>query len=175
MRFPTSTKSSAKTNAMNHPDYLRHLAVEQQTRRFFLQTSMACVGGMAFNALSGKAVASTGAGPIPLHHAAKAKRVIYIHLAGAPSQLETFDFKPELAKLDGQNCPDSFIKGKRFAFIKGVPKMLGPQYKFAQHGQSGSWVCENLPKLADLTDEMCFIKSMWTEQFNHAPASSAHL
>ncbi len=157
---------------MNSSEFLRHRAVELQTRRFFLKTSMACVGGIAFNALLGRALTGE-AGALQgsrTHHPAKAKRVIYIHLAGAPSHLETFDYKPELVKLDGKPCPDSFLKGKRFAFIKGVPNMLGPQCKFAQHGQSGAWVCEDLPNLARATDDLCFIKSMWTEQFNHAPA-----
>src|SRR5882724_2643779 len=157
---------------MKSLESLRHSAVELQTRRFFLKTSMACVGGIAFNALLSRTHAADAAavqGP-RTHHPAKAKRVIYIHLAGAPSHLETFDYKPELVKLDGKPCPDSFLKGKRFAFIKGVPNMLGPQCKFAQHGQSGSWVCEDLPNLARAADDLCFVKSMWTEQFNHAPA-----
>ena len=152
---------------MTIQDTLRRASVEQVTRRFFLKTSTACLGGMAFNGLLSP---QAGAATIPLHHPARAKRVIYIHLAGAPSQLETFDYKPELAKLDRQLCPDSFIQGKRFAFIKGVPKMLGPQVPFARHGESGAWVSEQLPELAKLTDKMCFVKSMWTEQFNHAPA-----
>mgnify|MGYP003528681440 FL=1 len=70
----------------------------------------------------------------------KAKSIIYLHMAGAPSQLELFDFKPELTKLDGQDCPQSLLEGKRFAFIRGVPKMLGPQATFAQYGQSGAWI-----------------------------------
>lgn len=157
---------------MTAPEYLRHAAVTRQTRRFFLQTSMTCLGGMAANALLGRARGSEAAasGGIRPHHAPRAKRVIYIHLAGAPSQLETFDWKPELAKLDGQPCPDSFLKGKRFAFIKGVPKMLGPQHRFSQQGQSGAWVGEHLPRLGSMADELCIVKSMWTEQFNHAPA-----
>jgi hypothetical protein len=157
---------------MQHTDHLHTSAVELETRRFFLKTSMACIGGMALGTLFGDrafAAAEAGGGPAR-HFPAKAKRVIYIHLAGAPSQLETFDYKPELAKLNGQACPDSFLKGKRFAFIKGVPKMLGPQVKFAQHGQGGAWVSEDLPELAKIADKLCFVKSMWTEQFNHAPA-----
>ena len=154
---------------MNHGDTFRHDAVELETRRFFLKKSMACIGGMALGTLFGQR--AFGAQTMPaLHHPAKAKRVIYIHLAGAPSQIETFDYKPELAKLDGQPCPDSFLKGKRFAFIKGVPKMLGPQVSFAQHGASGAWFSSELPELAKLADKMTFVKSMWTEQFNHAPA-----
>ncbi|HYE33694.1 MAG TPA: DUF1501 domain-containing protein [Methylomirabilota bacterium] len=155
---------------MKNPEYLRRLSVEQQTRRFFLKTSMACIGGMALQSLLPSAASNATHGTINPHHAAKAKRVIYIHLAGAPSHLETFDFKPELSKLDGKPCPESFLKGKRFAFIKGVPNMLGPQYKFSQHGQSGAYVAEHLPELSKHVDDICFIKSMWTEQFNHAPA-----
>ena len=157
---------------MDSFEFLRRATVEHHTRRFFLKTSMACIGGMAFNALLARALGGETAGAKMPHtnHPAKAKRVIYIHLAGAPSHLETFDYKPELAKLDGKPCPDSFLKGKRFAFIKGVPNMLGPQYKFAQHGQNGAWVCEHLPNLARMVDDLCIVKSMWTEQFNHAPA-----
>src|SRR5205809_4445059 len=140
---------------MNNAEFLRRGAIELQTRRFFLKTSMACVGGIAFNALLSRVLASDGAaakGP-HTHFPAKAKRIIYIHLAGAPSHLDTFDYKPELAKLDGKPCPDSFLKGKRFAFIKGVPNMLGPQCKFAQHGNSGAWVAEDLPNLARSVDD----------------------
>jgi hypothetical protein len=157
---------------MDYSEFLRRVAVEQQTRRFFLKTSMACIGGMAFNGILGRALAQDApATKLPaIHHPAKAKRVIYIHLAGAPSHLEMFDYKPELAKLDGKPCPDSFLKGKRFAFIKGVPNMLGPQCKFAQHGQAGAWVSEHLPNLAATINDLCLVKSMWTEQFNHAPA-----
>jgi hypothetical protein len=73
---------------------------------------------------------------------ARATRVIYLHMAGSPSHLDLFDYKPELAKLTGQPCPDALLKGKRFAFIKGVPKMLGSPFRFAQHGQSGQWLSE---------------------------------
>src|SRR5437899_5711481 len=165
-------RCSTRIDVMDYRDLVRRTAVEHQTRRFFLKTSMACIGGMAFNSMLARvfgAESSTAAAPHP-HHLARAKRVIYIHLAGAPSHLETFDYKPELMKLDGKPCPDSFLKGKRFAFLKGVPNMLGPQYRFAQHGESRAWVCEHLPQLAGLADDICFVKSMWTEQFNHAPA-----
>jgi Protein of unknown function (DUF1501) len=157
---------------MNPHEILRRTAVEHQTRRYFLKTGMACLGGIAFNGLLGRALAgeSASANEFLPHHPAKAKRVIYIHLAGAPSHLETYDYKPELAKLDGKPCPDSFLKGKRFAFLKGVPNMLGPQHKFIQQGQSGAWVSEHIPNLGGMIDELCLIKSMWTEQFNHAPA-----
>ena len=101
---------------------------------------------------------------------ASAKRVIFLHMIGAPSQLELFDYKPELEKLNGEPCPQVFLEGKRFAFIQGTPTMLGPQYQFAQHGQCGAWVSDRLPNLAKHVDDMCFIKSMQTDQFNHGPA-----
>jgi Protein of unknown function (DUF1501) len=100
----------------------------------------------------------------------KAKSIIYLHMAGAPSQLELFDFKPELTKLDGQDCPQSLLEGKRFAFIRGVPKMLGPQASFAQYGQSGAWISNHLPHLSTVVDDICILKAVTTDQFNHAPA-----
>ncbi len=100
----------------------------------------------------------------------KAKSIIYLHMAGAPSQLELFDFKPELTKLDGQDCPQSLLEGKRFAFIRGVPKMLGPQASFAQYGQSGTWISNYLPHLSTVVDDICILKAVSTDQFNHAPA-----
>ena len=104
------------------------------------------------------------------HYAPKAKQVIFLHMAGAPSQLELFDYKPELQKLDGKPCPDSFIEGKRFAFIVGVPNMLGPQYEFKQYGQSGAWVSDRLPYFTEIVDEVAFLKAVHTDEFNHAPA-----
>ena len=104
------------------------------------------------------------------HFAPKAKRVIFLHMIGAPSQLELFDYKPALTKLDGKPCPQSFLEGKRFAFIKGTPRMLGHQYKFQQHGQCGAWVSDRLPELSKHVDDLCFVKTMQTEQFNHGPA-----
>jgi len=101
---------------------------------------------------------------------AKAKAVIFIHLAGSPSQLDLLDWKPELVRFNGQDCPAEYLKGKRFAFIKGVPKMLGTPFRFARHGQSGAWVSELLPRFASVADDVCIIRSMHTEQFNHAPA-----
>jgi len=91
-------------------------------------------------------------------------------MAGAPSQLELFEHKPVLTRLDGQDCPASFLAGKRFAFINGVPKLLCSQYPFHQTGQSGQWISDRLPYLEKHIDDLCFIKSMHTDQFNHAPA-----
>lgn len=108
--------------------------------------------------------------PKPPHFAPKAKSVIYLHMAGAPSQLELFDYKPELHKMDGQNCPPSFLEGKKFAFIRGVPKMLGPQAEFKQYGESGAFVSNYLPHFQSVVDEVSFLKAVSTDQFNHAPA-----
>ncbi len=107
---------------------------------------------------------------LPPQFPARAKRVIFLHMAGAPSQHELFDYKPELGKLDGQTCPQEYLAGKRFAFITGVPKLLGPQFPFHQAGDSGAWITDRLPHFANEVDRVCFIKSMRTDQFNHAPA-----
>ena len=96
--------------------------------------------------------------------------MIFLHMAGAPSQLELFDYKPELMKMDGQDCPPSLLDGKQFAFIRGVPKMLGPQATFSQRGQSGAWISDHLPHFSTIADEVTFLKAVTTDQFNHAPA-----
>lgn len=148
------------------------------SRRHFLWESAAGLGGAALGALLGSCSTKRSAiemaldpmAPRPPHFAAKAKSVIYLHMAGAPSQLETFDFKPELQKLHNQDCPPSLLEGKKFAFIRGVPKMLGPQAKFQQHGESRAWVSEHLPHFASVVDEVSFLKAVTTDQFNHAPA-----
>jgi hypothetical protein len=104
------------------------------------------------------------------HFQGKAKSVIFLHMAGAPSQLEMFDYKPELQKMDGLDCPDSFIQGKKFAFIRGVPKLLGPQANFKQYGESGLWLSDNLPHFSQVIDDVSILKAVNTDQFNHAPA-----
>lgn len=104
------------------------------------------------------------------HFPAKAKRVIHLFMAGAPSQLDLFDHKPELTKLAGKPLPPSVIMGQRYAFIRPDAAVLGPQYKFARHGQSGAEISEALPHLASIVDDICLVKSMSTDQFNHAPA-----
>jgi hypothetical protein len=100
----------------------------------------------------------------------KAKSVIYLHMSGAPPTLDMFDYKPKLNELHMKPCPDSLLKGERFAFIKGVPKMLGSPYKFKQFGKSGAWVCEQLPHMGSIVDDIAIVRSMNTDQFNHAPA-----
>jgi len=103
--------------------------------------------------------------PLP----AKAKHVIHLFMAGAPSQLDMFDYKPELAKLEGKPLPKSVTGGERLAFIRPDAGVLAPQFKFAKHGQAGVELSEIIPHLAEIVDEICLVKSMKTDQFNHAP------
>ena len=104
------------------------------------------------------------------HLPPKAKRVIYLFMAGAPSQIDLFDPKPTLTKHDGQDIPDELVKGERFAFIKGKPKLLASPFQFKSHGQSGAQISELLPNLAKVADDITIVRSMRTTQFNHAPA-----
>jgi len=155
---------------------------ELATRRLFLKQCSLGLGALALGPLATGCQNESGIGGVhardatqPLQArsapaAGKARAVIYLHMAGAPSQLELFDYKPELAKLDGQPCPESLLQGKKFAFIRGVPKMLGSIGKFQQHGQSGAWISHYLPHLAGVADELAFLKAVHTDQFNHAPA-----
>jgi hypothetical protein len=106
----------------------------------------------------------------PPHFAPRAKRVIYLHMSGSPSQLDLFDPKPKLVELNGKPCPESLYKKERFAFIKGVPKMLGTPHKFHRHGRSGMELSEVLPHLSEVADDIALVRSMVTDQFNHAPA-----
>ncbi len=157
------------------PDVAR---CSQMTRRHFLGRSGAGLGAVALAMLMGDDLraGSVGAGvadPLrarPPHFAPRARRVIYLHMAGSPPQQDLFDYKPILNELDGRPCPAELLEGERFAFIKGHPKVLGTPYRFARHGENGMWVSELLPHLSRMTDELCFVRSMHTEQFNHAPA-----
>ncbi len=108
--------------------------------------------------------------PRPPHFAPRAQRVIYLHMAGAPSQLDLFDHKPKLVQLNNQSVPEDIIKNERFAFIKGVPRLLGTPHQFQKHGRSGQEISNVLPHLAKVADELCVVRSMKTDQFNHAPA-----
>lgn len=152
-------------------EYLRHI-----TRRHFFKQTAAGVGGMALaSLLQREALASLPEARDPLapkhpQFAARAKRVIYLHLTGSPPHLDLWDYKPELVKRDGQDCPDAFLKGRRFAFTSGTPKLMGTPRTFAQYGQGGVWMSDAIPHLHEVADELCVIKSMNTDQFNHAPA-----
>ena len=104
------------------------------------------------------------------HFAPKAKRVIYLHLTGSPPHLDLWDHKPELVKRDGQECPDEYIKGKKFAFTSGTPKLMGSPRTFKQYGKNGLWMSDAIPHLHGVADDLCIINSMTTDHFNHAPA-----
>jgi hypothetical protein len=146
--------------------------LQATTRRTFLQGSLG-LGAVALaglNARGEEPSADKPLAPRKPHFAAKAKRVIYLHMSGAPPHLDIFDYKPELQKRDGQNCPDEYLKGKRFAFTSGVPKLLGTRQPFKQHGKSGVWMSDAIKPLHAVADDVTVIRSMRTDEFNHAPA-----
>src|SRR5712691_4528010 len=151
---------------------------QQITRRWFFKECGVGLGAIALGSLlsEGKlSAASKIIGINPLapkqpHFAAKAKRVIYLFMAGAPSHLELFDNKPELAKWDGKLPPPELIKNYRAAFINPNSTLLGPKFKFARHGDCGAELSELLPHLAGVVDDIAIVKSMVTDAFNHAPA-----
>ncbi len=148
------------------------------TRRHFFAECGVGVGKIALASLLTGALprpARAADAPNPLapkwpHFAPKAKRVIHLFMAGAPSQLDLFDHKPELARLEGKPLPPSVIGGQRYAFIRPDAAVLGPRFQFKKHGRCGAELSELLPHLAGVVDDVCFIKSMHTDQFNHAPA-----
>jgi hypothetical protein len=155
-----------------------------QTRRHFFGNCGIGLGSMALATLLGarRSPAATPArarhvnplAPRPGHFPPRARSVIYLFMAGGPSQLEMFDYKPELQQYHDQPIPESFIKGRRFAFMdrftKDPPKLLGTSRRFAQHGASGAWVSELLPHFATVVDDVAVIRTVATDVFNHAPA-----
>ena len=143
----------------------RRQLLETTRRHFFRQAAGFGIGSVALASLMNERLFA--AGP---HHTPKAKNIIYLFMAGAPSQLDLFDYKPLLNRLDGQPCPEELIKGERFAFIKGTPKLLGSPHRFAKHGGSGAELSVLLPHLASIVDDVAIVRSMHTTQFNHAPA-----
>ena len=162
---------------MNVPD---SDLLERTRRHFFAQCGIG-LGTMAlgsvFNESRGGAASGSPANPLsprPGHFPARAKNVIFLFMAGGPSQFELLDFKPELQKRHNQPIPDSFIKGKRFAFMntfaKETPKLLGTKRKFSRHGANGAWVSECLPHTSSIVDDLAIVHSMATEPINHAPA-----
>ncbi len=159
---------------MNELNDLFLTRARQQTRRHFFKSSGLGVGALALQSLlqgESKAVGAVNPlAPKPTMIPAKAKRVIYLHMAGSPSQLELFENKPDLMKLHMKDAPASFLEGKRFAFIKGVPKILAGQFSFKQHGQSAQWISELLPNLSTVADKFSVLRTVHTDQFNHAPA-----
>jgi hypothetical protein len=146
-----------------------------QTRRHFFQECAVGLGSIALASLAneGRAAPNPSA-PRPTHFAARAKNVIYLFMAGGPSQLELFDFKPQMRKYDGQPIPDSYLQGKRFAFMdtftKKKPNVLATRRKFAPHGKAGTYVSECLPHVGGIVDDIAVVRSLVTNVFNHAPA-----
>ncbi|MEO1524817.1 MAG: DUF1501 domain-containing protein [Planctomycetota bacterium] len=145
-----------------------------KTRRHFLKQSTAGIGAAALAALTQQdAQATQVEDPLAVrqpHFAGKAKRVIYLHMTGSPPNLDLFDYKPELVGRSDQNCPDEFLAGREFAFTSGVPKLMGSPRKWKQVGEAGMWMSDAIPHFHEIADEMCVVHSMYTDQFNHAPA-----
>ncbi len=162
---------------MNAPFESEYL-LRERTRRHFFRDCGVGVGKIALASLlaegaSRNAAAAAGASPIAPkrpHFSATAKRVIYLFMAGAPSQLELFDYKPKLAELAGKPLPPSVIKGQRYAFIQPDAAVLGPCFEFAKHGKSGAELSEMLPHLSKVVDDIAIVRSMHTDKFNHSPA-----
>ncbi|HEX3725128.1 MAG TPA: DUF1501 domain-containing protein, partial [Pirellulales bacterium] len=157
----------------------RETACVQLNRRSLLTQSGIGLGKIALAALlSGSMRQSVQArseldGPFdvqPAHFARRAKAVIHLFMAGGPSHLELFDYKPQLAKYEGKPIPPEVIGGQRYAFIRSDAAALGPRFKFARHGQCGAEISEALPHLAGVVDDICLVRSVHTDQFNHAPA-----
>jgi hypothetical protein len=143
-----------------------HELLKSSTRRHFFRQAGFGVGGAALAGLLNDRLLAGGAiGP-----KAKAKSIIFLFMAGAPSQVDLLDPKPLLQKYDGQNVPAELTKGERFAFIKGTPKLLGSPYEFKRCGESGAEISELLPHLQGVASEITIIRSLHTTQFNHAPA-----
>src|SRR5713101_8431494 len=148
------------------------------TRRWFFKECGVGLGAIALGSLLSEGRVSAAGdmrGTNPLapkkpHFPAKAKRVIFLFMAGAPSHLELFDNKPELTKWDGKLPPPELLQGYRAAFISPSATLLGPKFKFQKHGKCGAELSELLPHLAEVVDDIAIVKSMHTDAFNHAPA-----
>ncbi len=168
-------------NKMNLFQKIHAEKLQHTTRRHFIRDCATGLGSI-YLATQGHSLAATGAplqinhdtnnplAPIPPSFSPKVKKIIYIHMIGAPSQFELFTHKPQLTKLNGKDCPKEYLEGQRFAFIQGTPKILGPVFPMKQHGNSGAFISDRMPHLAKHVDDLCFIHSMQTDQFNHGPA-----
>jgi hypothetical protein len=148
--------------------------LQQQSRRQFLRRAgQLSLGSIALDSLLGTPAAAATPNPFAVKSSGfspKVKRVVYLQMSGGPPHLDILDYKPELVKYDGQDAPDAFVKGKTFAFTSGTPKLMGTPRKFTQHGKSGMWLSDAVPNFQSVADELCVVKSMFTDQFNHAPA-----
>ncbi|MHB8862666.1 MAG: DUF1501 domain-containing protein [Pirellulaceae bacterium] len=153
---------------------LREAVGHYVTRRWFLRDCGIGLAGMAASCLARREAAANAGAQNPLaprdpHFAGRAKQVIYMFQAGAPSHLELFDHKPELTKRDGQLPPAELLQGYRAAFINPNSALLGPKFKFSRHGQCGMELSELLPHTAGIADEICLVRSLQTDAVNHAP------
>ena len=159
-----------------HDHLYRNANPQQVTRRWFFEQCGVGLGAMALGQLlgdTGYAAPGQDAASDPMaarqpHFAQRAKNVIFLFMAGAPSHLEMFDFKPQLAKFDGTLPPPELLEGYRAAFINPSSKLLGPKFTFSKHGQSGTELSELLPYLAEVVDDIAIVKSITTDAFNHA-------
>jgi len=140
-------------------------------RRTFLGRGAAGLGLVALNSLLRPTLLQGSGAVNPLDFPAKAKRVIFLYQAGGPSHLETFDFKPKLLEMSGKPMPDSMTKGQQIAQLQGKALIcFGPQHGFKTFGKSGQQICELFPQIGSVADDICLVRSMWTEQINHDPA-----
>ena len=146
--------------------------VQRLTRRSLLTRGTYGVGAIALSSLLCRSAGAVPVGAInPLHLAPRAKRVIHLCMAGGPSHLETFDYKPKLGEMNGKPMPESLTKGQPIAQLQGAQlKCLAPQYKFNTYGKSGQQICELFPHLGEVADDICIVRSMVTEAINHDPA-----
>ncbi|MEZ6040315.1 MAG: DUF1501 domain-containing protein [Planctomycetaceae bacterium] len=155
------------------------LTSREASRREFLTSSASGLGGLALASLlqsEGAMAMDAGIAPTPplatkfSHVAGRARNCIFIFMAGAPSQLDLFNYRPELNRLNGQKLPESLLKGVRFAFIeKDTARLLGSPRRFRQYGDCGTWMSDLLPNIGQCADDICLINSMHTDQFNHHP------
>jgi len=154
------------------------LHAQALTRRAFLGRSATGIGSLALGSLLDPRLFATAPSPDrwpgaigPLHHPAKIKRVIHLYQAGGPSHLETFDYKPTLAAMHGKGMPESFTQGQQIAQLQGKElKCYGPQFGFERYGKSGQEICSLFPEIGSVADDVCIVRSMFTEQINHDPA-----
>ena len=169
---------------MNFNEEIKIEANRLLTRRWFFKECGIGLGSLALASLlenslfaqsqsairnPQSAITNPGAPKQP-HFKPKAKRVIYLFMAGGPSQFETFDYKPALAKYNGKLVPQEFVKDLNYAFIRSDAGLYASELKFAQHGQSGTWVSEALPYTSQVVDEIAVVRSAMTDAINHAPA-----
>jgi hypothetical protein len=152
-------------------DQVDHLALRE--RRSFFKQSGFCLSSAVLAGLLRESLGAPPDNPLaakPPMFAPRAKQVIYLHMIGAPSHLDLYDYKPKLNELDGQDCPESLLAGRRFAFIGGKMQLAGSQFKFSRHGSSGQQLSELLPNLATVADDIAIVKTLHTDEINHAPA-----